>query len=142
LAWQFYKKSAGLWVLSTALLSTASNSPDSLVGSQVSSVRVIGNKVVMAHKPWNGWGSSVMAEVGNNPWGPFTGKKLFDSPAGTWEGRNYQTYGPMLHPEQTLDGAETGKVLVSIDWNGTSFWNDTLQNADLYKPRFHAVTLP
>jgi hypothetical protein len=142
LAWQYYKKSLGLWVVSPALLSTASNSPDSLVGSQVSSVRVIAGKIVMAHKPWNGWGSSVMAEVGNNPWGPFVGKKLFDSPAGTWEGKNYQTYGPMLHPEQTLGGAEAGKILVSIDWNGKSFWTDTLQNADLYKPRFHAVTLP
>jgi hypothetical protein len=142
LAWTFYKKSANLWVPTTLLLSTASNSPDSLVGSQVSSVRQIGNKIVMLHKPWNGWGSSVMAEVGNNPWGPFTGKKILDSPAGTWEGKNYQTYGPMLHPEQTLGGTETGKILVSIDWNGQSFWNDTLGNADLYKPRFHAVTLP
>lgn len=139
-AWRYYKKSIGQWVSSVALLSRATNSPDALVESQVGSVRSINNKVVMVHKPWNNWGSAVYAEVGDNPWGPFTTKRLFDSPAGTWEGKNYETYGPMLHPEQTLSGADAGKILVSINWNGVDFWRDVLGNADLYKPRFHAVS--
>lgn len=142
-AWRFYKKTTNQWVSSlTSLSNDAVNQPDAIVASQISSVRAIGGKVVIAHKPWNGWGSDVIAEVGNNPQGPFTQKLMFQSPAGSWEGKNYQTYAPMLHPEQTLRGVDSGKVLVSINWNGVDFWNDTLGNADLYKPRFYAVTLP
>jgi hypothetical protein len=141
-AWRYYKKSTGQWVTSVAQLSTAGDQPDALAGSQVSSVRVVGGKVVMLHKPWNNWGTAVYAEIGDNPWGPFTTKHVFDSPAGTWQGKNYETYGPQIHTTQTLGGAEAGKILVSINWNGVDFWNDTLGNADLYKPRFHAVDLP
>lgn len=47
-----------------------------------------------------------------------------------------------LHPEQTLDGADVAKILVSINWNGVDFYSDILGNADLGKPRFYAVTLP
>ena len=96
----------------------------------------------MLHKPWNGYGSAVFVDVSANPQGPFTSTHVFDSPAGTWEGKNYITYMPMLHPEQTLGGTETGKVLVSINWNGVDFWTNVLGNADLYKPRFQAITIP
>lgn len=67
-------------------------------------------------------------------------RNIFDSPAGTW-GKNYETYVPVLHPEQVLGGADAGKILVSINWNGVDFWSDVLGNADLYKPRFYAVSL-
>jgi hypothetical protein len=140
-AWRFYKKSTNQWVDSTAKLSTDINNPDAIVGSQISSVRVIGTKVVMVHKPWNNWGSTVYAEVGDRPEGGFTRYPIFESPAGTWEGKNYESYAPMLHPEQALAGEETGKVLVSINWNGKDFWTDVLGNADLGKPRFYAVSL-
>jgi hypothetical protein len=140
-AWRYYKKTTNQWVTSVSQLSQASNNPDALVESQVGSVRVINDKVVMVHKPWNNWGTAVYAEISSNPWGPFTTKHIFDSPAGTWEGKNYETYGPMLHPEQVLSGAEAGKVLISINWNGKDFWSDVLGNADLYKPRFHAIDL-
>jgi hypothetical protein len=141
-AWRYFKKSTNQWVTSVAQLSTAGDQPDALAGSQVSSVRVVNNKFVMVHKPWNNWGSDVYADVGDNPWGPFVSKKIFESPAGTWEGKNYETYGPVIHDEQTLSGADAGKILVSINWNGVDFWNDTLGNADLYKPRFYAISLP
>jgi hypothetical protein len=139
-AWRYYKKSTGQWVNSVSKLSQATNNPDALVESQVSSVRTINGKVVMVHKPWNNWGTAVYAEIGANPWGPFTTKHIFDSPAGSWEGKNYETYGPVLHPEQLLGGTDTGKILVSINWNGVDFWSDVLGNADLYKPRFYAVS--
>jgi hypothetical protein len=141
-SWRFFKKSTGQWVSSTASLSTASGSPDAIMDSQVGSVRVINGKVVMLHKPWNGWGSAVYMEVGGQPQGPFVRTKVFDSPAGTWNGKNYETYAPMLHPEQVLGGIDAGKLLVSINWNGKDFYADTLANADVYKPRFYAVPMP
>jgi hypothetical protein len=140
-SWRFFKKTTGQWVSTVAQLSQDVSNPDALVGSQVSSVRIINGKVVMLHKPWNNWGSTLYAETADNPWGPFTTRGVLESPAGTWEGKNYQTYGPSLHTSQTLGGAETGKTLVSINWNGVDFWADTLANADLYKPRFYAITL-
>jgi hypothetical protein len=141
-AWRYYKKSTNQWVDSTAKLATDNNNPDAIVGSQITSVRVIGSKVVMVHKPWNNWGSTVYIEVGARPEGGFTRYPILESPAGTWEGKNYHTYAPMLHPEQTLLGTETGKILVSINWNGDDFWSDVLGNADLGKPRFYAVSIP
>jgi hypothetical protein len=141
-AWRFYRKSAKDWVRSTTQLSSATDNRDAIVSSQISSARVIAGKIVIAHKPWNGFGSSVYAEVGPNPQGPFRQIKLFESPAGTWQGRRYWTYAPMLHPEQRLAGADVGKTLVSINWNGRDFFSDVLSNADLYKPRFFAVRLP
>lgn len=141
-AWRYYKKTTQQWVTSTTSLSTDNTrQPDAILASQVSSVRVIGGKVVIAHKPMNLIGKAVYAEIGTNPQGPFTQKFLFDSPASTWNGSNYMTYAPMLHPEQTLSGSEAGKVLVSINWNGKTL-TDTMKNADLYKPRFYAMTLP
>lgn len=141
-AWRFYRKSSQDWVRSMHQLSTARNNPDAILATQIASVRLIGGRIVIAHKPWNGFGSSVFAEVGTKPEGPFQQVKLFESPAGTWQGRNYVTYGPMLHPEQRLTGEDAGKLLVSINWNGKDFWSDVVPNADLYKPRFHAVKLP
>ncbi|HEV2078297.1 MAG TPA: hypothetical protein VGR19_00130 [Allosphingosinicella sp.] len=141
-AWRFYRKSRRDWVRSMAQLSSARNNPDSILATQVASVRMIDGKIVIAHKPWQAFGSSVYAEVGLRPEGPFTRIKLFESPGGTWQGRRYFTYAPMLHPEQRLAGPEAGKTLLSINWNGPDFWTDVLSNAKLYKPRFHAVTLP
>lgn len=141
-AWRFYRKSTNEWVRTIAGLSTAIGNPDAIVASQISSVRLIAGKIVVAHKPWNGLGSTVYAEVGARPEGPFSRVTLFESPSGSWEGRNYQTYGPMLHPEQILEGADAGKVLVSINWNGQDFWADVVGNADLYKPRFYAMRVP
>jgi len=141
-AWRFYRKSTDQWVHSAADLSPADGNPDAIVASQVSSVRIIHGKIVMVHKPWNGFGSAVYAEVGFRPEGPFSQVKLFESPAGTWRGSRYWTYAPMLHPEQTLTGPDVGKILVSINWNGQDLLADVFANADLYKPRFHAVSVP
>ena len=136
-AWRFYRKTTGSWVSSTAYLSQdATNQPDAILATQVSSVRIVGGRTYIVHKPWNGWGTEVRLETGAVPWGPFTSRVIFDSPAGTWEDRNYITYSPMLHPEQTL---ASGALLVSICWNGVDFWQDTLKNADLSKPRFYEV---
>lgn len=110
-----------------------------LVHSQVSSVRLIGGKWVMLHKPWNNYGSDVFTEIGPNPYGPFQSTKIFSSPSGTWAGSQYETYAPQLHPEQKL---ASGKVLVSIAWNGKDFWTDVMGNADLYKPRFMEIAIP
>lgn len=140
--WRFYRKSTAQWVRDVAELSMASDNPAAILGSQISSVRLIGGKIVIAHKPWNGFGSAVYAEVGSRPHGPFSQVKLFDSPAGNWRGGRYWTYAPMLHPEQTLAGTDAGKTLVSINWNGLDLMADVFPNADLYKPRFHAVRLP
>lgn len=141
-AWSFYRKSANDWVRSTAELSSASHNPDAILATQISSVRMIAGKIVIAHKPWNGFGSPVYAELGSSPQGPFRQTKMFESPAGIWQGRRYWTYGPMLHPEQALAGADAGKTLVSINWNGRDFQSDVLSSADVYKPRFFAVRLP
>ena len=141
-AWRFYRKSRRDWVRSMAQLSSARENPDAILATQIASVRAIGGKIVIAHKPWNAFGSSVFAEVGARPEGPFRRVKLFESPAGTWHGRNYWTYAPMLHPEQRLAGEDEGKLLVSINWNGKDFWSDVVPNADLYKPRFYAVPFP
>lgn len=129
-AWRYYD--GAIW-------GTSLPAAQPLVHSQVSSVRLVGTTWVMLHKPWNGYGADVYKETGPNPYGPFTSTKIFSSPSGTWEGKNYLTYGPMLHPEQAL---ATGKMLVSIDWNGKDFFEDTMGNADLYKPRFMEVTVP
>lgn len=110
-----------------------------ILQSQISSVRYINGKWVMAHKPWNGYGDTVKIEVSSTPYGPWTTKASFLSPAGKTErGKNYITYGPMLHPEFRL---ASGKLLVSVDRNGVSFWDDTLQDADLYKPVFTEVSI-
>jgi hypothetical protein len=141
-AWRFYKKSTNEWVTSTSELSDdAVNQPDAIVASQVSSARVINGKVVLVHKPWNELGEEVFAEIGTEPQGPFIQRSLFRSPAGQFESENYQTYAPMLHPEQDIFGADDDTVLISINWNGKDFFADVIPNADLYKPRFDAVDL-
>lgn len=129
-AWRYYN--GATW-------GTSMGSMTALVHSQVSSVRLIAGKWVMLHKPWNNYGADVYLETGPNPYGPFTSTKIFSSPGGTWEGKQYETYGPMLHPEQSV---ASGKLLISIDWNGKDFWTDVMGNADLYKPRFMEVTVP
>ena len=137
-AWRFWKKTTGTWVQTVGALSQDNvNQPDAILGSGVSDAAVIGGKWTLVHKPWNAWGSEVLMETSASPTGPSTSRKLFDSPSGTWEGRNYQTYTPAMHPEATL---ASGKLLVSICWNGADFWQDTMKNADLAKPRFYEVT--
>jgi hypothetical protein len=110
-----------------------------ITDSQPSSVAIINGKWTLLCKPWNGAGDNVHARTSDHPYGPFTSRVILSSPAGTTpEGRNYITYGPVLHPEQSL---ASGAMLVSVSWNGRDFWNDVAQDADLYKPRFHEVQM-
>lgn len=138
-AWRFYARSTGRWVARTAALNPdPTDQPDAILPSQVSSVRQVGGKFVVAHKPWNGWGDTVRIETAAAPVGPWTEVASIPSPAGTWEGSDYVTYCPQLHPEQQL---ASGGLLVSVAWNGKTL-DDTMSNADLYKPRFYEVALP
>lgn len=122
-----------------AIWNTKMSAAKPIIGSQISSVRFINGMWVVAHKPWNGYGDTVKIETSVNPYGPWTTKASFMSPAGqTPRGKNYITYGPMLHPEFSLT---SGKLLVSVDRNGVSFWDDLLQDADLYKPVFTEVDI-
>lgn len=136
-AWQYYAKSSGTWKnkMSDLDRSNLADQADSIIGSQISSVRFINNKYVILHKPWNGWGSTVYAMTSTSPVGPFTQTAIFESPEGVWNGHAYITYSPQLHPEQTLT---SGKTLVSIAWNGKT-WTDLMADADIYKPRFYEV---
>jgi hypothetical protein len=130
-AWRF-RDAAGQWVSDKAQAAP-------ILRAQISSVRSIGGRWVLAYKPWNGWGDKVFIESRPTPWGAPTGTVTIDSPAGTTPaGIAYQTYSPQLHPEQSL---ASGKLLVSIAWNATDF-ADLSRDADLYKPRFHEVALP
>lgn len=134
-AWEFYKKSTDTWVTTIGELDQGlAEQPDAMIEGQLNSIRWINGKHVAIQKPWNGWGDRVTYQTSPAPWGPWTqSQELFYSPAGVWEGREYQTYCPQLHPEQCLD---SGKTLVSIAWNGKTF-ADIAANADLGKPRFH-----
>lgn len=140
-AWRFYKRTTGSWVGSVSELSQdALTQPDSIIPSQVTSARVINGKVVLAHKPWNGLGDKIFIEVGGTPVGPFTQTEVAVSAASTTAGgKSYITYAPQLHPEQKLT---SGKLLLSINWNGKDFFADTLADADLYKPRFFEINQP
>ena len=110
-----------------------------ILHAQVSSARLIGGNWYLAYKPWNGWGDTVFIERRSSPWELPLATTSVNSPAGTTSGgQHYQTYAPQLHPEQVL---ASGKVLLSIAWNGQSL-ADIAADADLYKPRFHEVTLP
>lgn len=136
--WTFYKKSTNTWVSKISDLSgDVALQPDAMIEGQLNSIKWIGNQHVAVQKPWNNWGDKVMYQTSPTPWGAWsTSQLVFDSPAGTWEGREYETYCPQLHPEQVL---ASGKTLISIAWNGKTF-NDVLANADLGKPRFHEFT--
>jgi len=83
--------------------------------------------------------------MASNPWGPYSaGQVIIQSPGGTTtngvttELHCYQTYSPQLHPEYPL---ASGKLLVSVAWNGCDLFNDTAEDAGLYKPRFYEVAL-
>jgi hypothetical protein len=130
-AWRF-RDAAGQWV---ADLGQAAP----ILSAQISSVRLIGGRWVLAYKPWNGWGDTVYVETRTTPWGSPTGTVTVSSPAGTTTGgQKYQTYSPQLHPEQSLT---SGKVLLSIAWNGITL-ADVAADADLYKPRFYEIAVP
>lgn len=130
-AWRF-RDAAGQWVADRGRAAP-------ILQAQISSVRLIGGRWVLAYKPWNGWGDKVHIETRPAVWAAPTGTVTIDSPAGTTPGGiRYQTYSPQLHPEQTL---ASGKLLVSIAWNAADF-ADLPRDADLYKPRFHEVTIP
>lgn len=104
---------------------------------QISSAASIGGRTVALCKPWHGYGSAVEAHTAVAPQGPFTTQTLFQSPAGTFQGIQAQTYQPMIHPWASLT---SGKTLVSINRNyvdHTQFGN----RADAYKPLFFEVTL-
>lgn len=99
----------------------------------------------MLHKPFAGWGSSVYAEIAPAPQGPYSSTQvIFDSPAGqtnngvTTNLYAYMTYSPQPHPEYSL---ASGKLLVSIAWNGDDLFQDVANDAELYKPRFYEVAL-
>ena len=130
-AWRF-RDAAGEWASDLAEAAP-------ILSAQISSVRLIGDRWVLAYKPWNGWGDSVFVETRDTPWGSPTGTVTVSSPAGTTAGgQKYQTYSPQLHPEQSL---ASGKLLLSIAWNGVTL-GDVGADADLYKPRFYEITLP
>lgn len=140
-AWRYYAKSTNTWRASLGELSQdVTNQPDAILAGQVSSVRWIGNRHVMLHKPWNGWGDTIKATTSPAPWGPWSPEvTVLSSPAGTTPGgQEYWTYSPQLHPEQATT---SGKVLVSVAWSGKTL-ADTWADADLYKPRFYELTLP
>lgn len=138
-AWRYWARSKGYWVVAISKLDPEpSGQPDAILPTQVSSVRVVGGRFVLLHKPWNGWGTTVFAETSASPTGPWTQTALFDSPAGTLNGHDYVTYSPQLHPEQTLT---SGALLVSVAWNGKTL-ADTMADADLYKPQFYEVRIP
>jgi hypothetical protein len=129
-AWRFY--SAGSWSSSMAAAT-------SILSAQVSSVRLVGGQWLMAYKPWNGWGDTVYIERRTAAYASPSATVTVSSPAGvTPGGQNYVTYSPQLHPEQTL---ATGKLLLSIAWNGESL-SDLAADADLYKPRFYEISAP
>lgn len=110
-----------------------------ILHSQVSSVEVIGGMWRILHKPWNGNGVDVYLASSYFAEGPYGGQVIFQSPAGTTpDGHRYQTYTPQFHPWASLT---SGRVLVSMDWNGMNLFADTLADSDLYKPRFHEVAL-
>jgi len=130
-AWRF-RNAAGQWVADRGQAAP-------ILQAQISSVRVIGGRWVLAYKPWNGWGDRVFIETRSTPWAAPAGTVTIESTAGTTPGGiRYQTYSPQLHPEQPL---ASGKLLVSIAWNAADF-ADLPRDADLYKPRFHEVALP
>ncbi len=135
-AWQFWNGAS--WTASM------SNSAP-VLSDMISGVRPDNGVWVMLHKPFAGWGSSVYAEVAPAPQGPYSSSQIiFDSPAGqTTNGvatnlYSYVTYSPQPHPEYSL---ASGKLLVSIAWNGSSLFQDVAKDAGLYKPRFYEVAL-
>jgi len=116
-----------------------------ILTDMISGVRPYNGAWVMLHKPFSGWGSSVYAEIAPAPQGPYTSSQIiFESPAGktangvTTNLHSYVTYSPQPHPEYDL---ASGKLLVSIAWNGSDLFQDVGNDARLYKPRFYEVAL-
>jgi hypothetical protein len=136
-AWTFWNGSS--WVANMS--SSAAILPDN-----PTSVRVYGGKWVMLYKPFAGGGNQAKAAIAVAPQGPYSpGQVIFPSASGTTsngvtiELHCYNTYNPMAHPEYPLS---SGKLLVSIAWNGCDLFNDTARDAGLCKPRFYEITLP
>jgi hypothetical protein len=135
-AWQFWN--------GTSWNSTMSSSAP-ILADMISGVRPYNGVWVMLHKPFSGWGSSVYAEIAPAPQGPYSSTQIiFDSPAGqtangvTTNLHSYVTYSPQPHPEYPL---ASGKLLISIAWNGNDLFQDVANDAELYKPRFYEVVL-
>lgn len=130
--WEYYRRSTGQWMTQ---LSDLNPNPDidGILPSQISSVRIIDGQTHVLHKPWAGLGSEIRLETGPDPWGPFTSRKVLDSPAGTVNGHSYITYSPMLHPQLAVDGG----LLISVSYNGS--FAGVAADADLYKPRFYTI---
>lgn len=135
-AWRFWNGSA--WV--TDVTDSAAILPD-----MISSVRQYSGKWIVLYKPFAGFGDQVWAKIASAPQGPYgSSQMLFSSPGGsvsngvTTDLHCYQTYSPQAHPEYPL---ASGKLLVSIAWNGCDLFDDAAHDARLYKPRFHEVAV-
>jgi hypothetical protein len=135
-AWQFWDGT--FWV------AAMSNSAP-IISDMISGVRRYNGVWIVLHKPFAGWGSSVYAEIAPAPQGPYSFSQiLFDSPAGqttngvTTNLYSYVTYSPQPHPEYPL---ASGKLLVSMAWNGNDLFQDVANDANLYKPRFYEVAV-
>jgi hypothetical protein len=136
-SWRFWN--GATWI-------TNSSNSASILPDMPSSVRYYGGKWVMLYKPFAGFGDQVKAALASNPWGPYSsGQVIFQSPGGstsngvTTELHCYNTYSPQSHTTYPLS---SGKLLVSIAWNGCDLFNDTAKDANLYKPRFYEIALP
>jgi hypothetical protein len=111
----------------------------------ISSVRPYAGKWIVLYKPFAGFGDQIWAQIASAPQGPYgSSQMIISSPGGsasngvTEDLHCYQTYSPQAHPEYPL---ASGKLLVSVAWNGCDLFQDTAHDAGLYKPRFYEVAL-
>ena len=135
-AWRFWNGSA--W-------GTEPTNSAPVLSDMISSVRPYAGKWIVLYKPFAGFGDWVWAQIASAPQGPYgSSQMIFSSPGGsvsngvTADLHCYQTYSPQAHPEYSL---ASGKLLVSIAWNGCDLFQDVAHDAGLYKPRFYEVAL-
>jgi len=135
-AWRFWNGSS--WVASVTNSAV-------IISDMISSVRFYSGNWVVLYKPFAGFGDQVKAQIGPAPQGPYSpSQMIFASPGGSLSNgattnlHCYQTYSPQAHPQYSL---ASGKLLVSIAWNGCDLFKDTANDARLYKPRFYEVAL-
>jgi hypothetical protein len=109
-----------------------------ILDGQLTSVRRIGGAWMLAHKPWNGWGSAVKLLTASRPQGPFTALPDVPSAGGTSPGgRPFVTYNPTLHKGLPL---ASGKALLAISHNGA--FPDIFAERTLYRPEWLEVAVP
>jgi hypothetical protein len=126
-AWRFWSGAAAGWQADMAQASP-------ILSGQLTSARIVDGFWLLAHKPWNGWGTTVYIELRSEITEPPTSIVKVDSPGGP----KFVTYLPQLHPEQIL---ASGNLLLSVSYNGITL-DDVAQDANLYKPRFFDIALP